>query len=266
MSDDDEEEWVVVDVGVANDHDNFFLERAFLLLPTWLLALDCCALTQNFQKRGTVREARSSSNKSTHEGDDKDLKDISFRPMSLRAVTVNLDWACLRGESSFKTFGPWGVSSLRIRVILFEPSLTAAGDQKRKKGRLTWTFFFFLRRRYIFGGESGVKALLVLATHTHTHTHSRAPARTYAFSASLPPSHARTHMSALNGPRLGRKMARGKCKWLVAGVCTIVCVFVRECVSVWLCSSGNGAQSGCFQVRECLRMSACQRGLMKLLE
>ena len=35
-----------------------FVKKKPSLLPIWLLALDCCALTQNFGKRGTVREVR----------------------------------------------------------------------------------------------------------------------------------------------------------------------------------------------------------------
>ena len=61
-------------------------------------------------------------------------------------------------------------------------------------------FFFFLRRRYIFGGESGVKALLVLASHAHTHTHPPTRTRTHklahtrTFSVSLPLSRTHSHV------------------------------------------------------------------------
>ena len=92
-------------------------------------------------------------------------------------------------------------------------------------------------------------------TPTHPHALAHTNSHTLAHSPSLSPSHARTHMSALNGPRLGRKMARGKCKWLVAGVCTIVCVFVRVCMREWKCVCV------CVYVRvcacECLREWVC---------
>ena len=50
-----------VDVDVVGDEsppDANFCQKKPSLLPIWLLALDCCALTQNFGKRGTVREVR----------------------------------------------------------------------------------------------------------------------------------------------------------------------------------------------------------------